>query len=560
MIRPRKVVQELTAYAAPDENRSGRIRLDFNENTTGFPEFISLYASDVITVYPEYQAFLQKLADYFELPAEMIFLTNGSDEALAVIPATFIEPGVDAAVISDPTFSMIPHYLKLAGANIYPVSVTDALEFNLSEMTAILKQGIKLAIFPSPDNPTGASLSIDQVSAWCQEFSETLFVIDEAYAEYAGETVLPLVHQYKNLLVTRTFSKAWGLAGLRLGVVMGSPELIEYMGRVRSPYSVNAMAVHAAESLLKNSDSILKEAQNVMLRKSKMIEQLIQRGFQVHAGHANFFLLYLGIEASVFTTFCEMHGLLVRDRSTVSQLSGMVRISVGTEAEMDHFLKTVEMFAQQHTLIFDLDDTLVDCSKSYDATVMSLVEKYTGNALSVSELHALRAEGGFNDDWDATVALLQRRGHALSRDEIETHGKALYLETAKAMEKLWIEHEMLDHLKTKFRLLIVTGRPRDEFEPVWHAELSPWFERVVCQDDYPNCRRKPAPDSLKAMMAELGLTGGIYVGNSVDDMRAATAAGLIPVGIATTHSADVLYDAGARIVLESIHQLERILR
>src|SRR5262249_14594228 len=145
---------------------------------------------------------------------------------------------------------MIAHYLKLAQAKLVEITATKDLEFDIPAIEAALSEGAKLAIFASPDNPTGAVLPVETMVAWCRHFPDTLFVMDEAYVEFTDETALPFVQELENLVVTRTFSKAWGLAGLRLGVAIAHPQRIREMLCVRSPYSVNALSVKAATEVL----------------------------------------------------------------------------------------------------------------------------------------------------------------------------------------------------------------------------------------------------------------------------------------------------------------------
>lgn len=566
MIRPRTLVENLPPYGAPEEGRRGLVRMDFNENTMCFPEGCPANVEpDWLSAYPEYQEFVEALARHWQVSPQSLILTNGSDEGLSIIPMTFIEPGQDTAVISRPTFSMIPHYLKLAGAKLYEVPVTPELAFDIAAIEAALSQGPKLAIFASPDNPTGAVIDPNQVADWCRRFPNTLFTLDEAYAEYADQTVVPLLQSFSNLLVTRTFSKAWGLAGVRLGVVLGHPELISALYRVRSPYSVNASAVWSASRLLPKASEVLSQAKTAMARKAELMAAVQERGYSLYPGQANFFLLAAGLDAQRLQDFCRSRGVLIRNRSSAltpngDSLWGLVRVSVGTEAENQQFLDCLDAFRDENALIFDLDDTLVDTSRSFDVTVQTLVERHSDNPFDLADLQRLRAEGGFNDDWDSTVELLKRRGVEISREQIAQEGTEVYFYLAPEAETLMLELELLQHLRKRHRLFIVTGRYRAEYEPLWAKTLDPHYEWVCCRDDITDARPKPAPDHLLALKQTYGLTGGYYVGNSVDDMASAQGAGLIPLGVATTQSAETLSQAGAAYVLSSVQHLGEVFQ
>jgi histidinol-phosphate aminotransferase len=560
-ISPRLAVTTLPPYHAPSEGRASAIRLDFNEATTPVTATPIPLSPHALTLYPEYGELTQQLAQFYGLNPDQLLLTNGSDEALFLIPFTFISPG-DTVLISQPTFGMIPHYLGLCQAHTVPVPVVpQTLALDEAAWTqALIMHTPKLVVLPSPDNPTGATVTMATWVKWLAANPHTLFVLDQAYGEYDPDTqnaVLPLVAQHANLLITRTFSKAWGLAGLRLGVVLGQPQLIQWLAQVRSPFSVNQAAVQAVQQLLPLAPQVLAMAQATMQRKHQLITQLNQRGVVVHVAGGNFMLLHLGLDATLFCQFMAQRGILLRDRSMVTQLAGMVRLSVGTATECEAFLAALDHYQQTTVLMFDLDDTLVDTSQSFDTVVMELVETYTGQPLTRQALYALRAEGGFNDDWTAIAALVSRHGATPpSYSAIAAAGTRLYLQRAHQTEQLMLPMAQLHALKQRFKhVAIATGRYRQEYDAVWADRLASVMAAVVCVDDDPTTQPKPAPHTLQRAMALTGCTQGLYVGNAVDDMRAATAAGLVPVGVVKTLPAEALQAAGAAIVLTDIMAL-----
>ncbi len=557
-IEPRRSVAGVKRYSPPLEGRRGRVRLDFNENTEGFPWAAPGLPLETTAVYPEYGPLLEKISAYFGLDASRILLTNGAGEGLFLASFTFLEPGEDAAVTSAPTFSLIPHFLRIVGAQLVEVPCTETCDFDTAGIEASLGKGAKLAVFASPENPTGAVLGPETVKRWALRFPGTLFVIDEAYGEYGAPSALPHLDACPNLLVLRTFAKAFGMAGLRLGVALGDPGVIEAMARVKLPYSVNAAAVSVAMALLDRAGEVKESAASTMARKDALARELARRGWPTVKGHANFLLLDAGLDAAPLTAFCRERGVLLRDRSALAGTAGKVRVTAGTEGEHERLLDCLDAFREKRALILDLDDTLVDTSASYDAAVASLVQEGSGAPLEAGELASLRAEGGFNDDWDAAKELLRRRGVETEINRIARRGKAIYLASAREREFLLVPVESLRRLGRFRRLLLYTGRTRDEYEPVWGDTLTPLFERVACKDDLPGLPPKPAPDQLRALMREQGIEGGAYVGNLVDDMRAATGAGLTAVAVATTHDEETLRAGGAEAVLGSPKDLERM--
>ena len=339
MIKPRKIVEEMNVYPAPSEGRLDMIRLDFNENTTGFPDaYPDGFQPEAVSAYPEYGEFLKKAAIVFGVKEHQLLATNGSDEALMLVAMTFVNPG-DRAVISKPCFVVMPHCLKLAGAVLQEVAVCDDLSFDLAALEDKFA-GAKVAMFATPENPTGAMIPPAVIEKWCGSFPDTLFVIDEAYGDYNESTVIPLINTYDNLLVMRTFSKAWGMAGFRLGLLFGSASLIDFVRRIKLPYSVNSAAVSTAIKLLDDPERVKREARVIMQRKDKIENELNVRGYRVISGFANSFLLALPPErAAQFEAFARSHGVLVRRRE-----QQYIRVSIGTEAEMKKFMDVVTEF------------------------------------------------------------------------------------------------------------------------------------------------------------------------------------------------------------------------
>lgn len=612
---PRRAVFDSSAYDAPPEGRFDKIRLDFNESTSPVPGcHPEGMPPSWVSAYPEYGTLLQLLASKFGLTKDNVTITNGSDEAISLISNTFIEFGQDRALISNPCFFMIKQCLRLAGAKLEEVSVQSNLEFDLGEIETRLKTSPKLAMFATPDNPTGSAIPHEEIKRWCATYPEVLFVIDEAYGEYAGTTVIPLVKQFDNLLVIKTFSKAWGMAGFRLGMIVGKARLLEFINRVKLPYSVNSAAVFTALKLLENEKYVEERvAESVKLR-SRLASFLKSRGFFVKETNANWCLLGAGMQAAALTSFASQKGILIRNRST-SQFAkfgvelqdtlqtkdgkdtrtelhrklerkleveqeleverefeveraaerktppmwGLIRVSTGSADELTAFETLIDEFRTSFALIFDLDGTLVDTSKSFDKTVKYLVERHSGAELSQDELTSLRLEGGYNDDWVATRELLRRRGKDVALSEIARDGETFYLSIAKESEELLVSLDALKRLRTRHPLFIVTGRSRREYAPVWGEKLDEIFERVYCVDDVAGLRAKPSPDYLLQALKDSGITRGAYVGNAVDDIQAARSAGLTAIGVTCGRERDALIRVGAQAIISNCSQMEELL-
>ncbi|MBP7863464.1 aminotransferase class I/II-fold pyridoxal phosphate-dependent enzyme [bacterium] len=558
-VSPRLTVSKLPPYKRPKEGRYNFARLDFNENTTGFSDVFNCadLPEELFNTYPEYDEINAKIAAYYSVAKESVLLTNGSDEGISVISSSFIEAGEDRAIVSDPCFAIIPHSLRLAGAETRAVKVLADLSFNIDGIEAELKSGAKIAFFASPENPTGAVLEVSRVASWCKAYPETLIVIDEAYGEYNQDSCLSLINRFDNLLVLKTFSKAWGMAGLRLGIVFGKPELIEVLERVKLPYSVNAAAVWMAQKLLDNATRVKLEVKNSLIRLDNLATEIEHRGYKVTRGASNSILVEMGFLSKRFTEFCREQSVLIRDRSEV--IDGMVRVSTGTQVENDKFLSVLDQFSKSFGIIFDLDDTIVDTSKSFAKVVENLVENYTGIPLEEGELSALKAEGGYNDDWIATQELINRRGYEADIEDIVLTAIPMYKEIAMDAETLMCDLGVLETLRKRHRIFIVTGRCRVEYDPVWGSRLDSVFDQVYCVGDRPHLHAKPSGDYLEACMRENNLSDAIYIGNSVDDVSAALSRRIEAFGVSTTLSAEQLTASGAARVLKSVDELKELL-
>lgn len=344
-ILPRQSVLALSDYPSGYPNRRDFVQLDSGElngglldgNNAGLP-------ADAIWSYPQYTELLAKLASFWEVNADQVLLTNGSDNGLLLIAQTFIEPGTDVAVISDPSFVVIPRSVQFAGAKVVAVPVRSDLSFDTDAIAKTLVQKPKLAMLATPDNPTGQTLRRELLLSWIESNPETLFVIDEAYFDFSGITVLDSIHKHENLLVTRTFSKAWGMAGLRVGAILGNPKLISYLARVRPLYDINGAAVTVLASRLAMAKAVAQRAQQTLALKEQIVAQLKGLRFTVVSGSANFFLLRLENKAASFTQACLESGILVRNCSAPhvmpgSPLYGAVRISVGRSEEMARLIE-----------------------------------------------------------------------------------------------------------------------------------------------------------------------------------------------------------------------------
>src|SRR5258708_9966472 len=224
--------------------------------------------AEEMAIYPEYQATTKLLARFFGVrPAEM-HLTNGIDDALHLIADTFINAG-DPALVVEPTFDMYRFFAELAGARVVALHYDDEMRFPVDAVIRALRQPAKrcprVLYIANPNNPTGTLVQREELLGILRAASRTLVLVDEAYFDFSGLTILSWIRRYPNLLVARTFSKSAGLAALRIGSLFGNRELLSAMRRACTPYPVNSAALVAAEAAIRDRRFLRNYAREVLL-------------------------------------------------------------------------------------------------------------------------------------------------------------------------------------------------------------------------------------------------------------------------------------------------------
>jgi histidinol-phosphate aminotransferase len=341
----RGAVARMRPYHPPLEGRDGKLRLDFNENTIGCSPLVRKalrnLTSAAVSMYPEQESVRRELAKFFEIHADELLLTNGTDEALHLIADTFI--GVDdTVVIVEPTFAMYRFYSELAGARVRVLSYGADLQFPMNALLTALGRGPRIFFLANPNNPTGSVLGSTELRRILQAAKKTLVVVDEAYFEFSGITILPWIRRYNNLVVTRTFSKAAGLAGLRLGCIFAQRSIAEHFRKAQSPYPVNVAALIAARATMRDR-SFLRRTLREFHRSRKELERgLAKLGIPFFPSAANFVLLFLGARAKEVVASLARQGTLIRDRSSDFGGAGYVRITFGTLSQTRRVLRQLK--------------------------------------------------------------------------------------------------------------------------------------------------------------------------------------------------------------------------
>jgi histidinol-phosphate aminotransferase len=340
MLSARKAVQQMHEYHPPLAGRKG-LRLDFNENTEGCSPRVLARIREVtaedLARYPEREPVEAIAAAHLGLPAEQVLLTNGVDEGIHLLCEAYLEPSDDVIVVT-PTFSMYEIFAEATGANVVRVQCGEDLRFPLEKVLAQITAATKLIAVASPNNPTGGVASRQQLLAIAKSAPGAALLVDEAYYDFHGKTVMPDVGAQPNLFVARTFSKAYGLAGLRIGILAGPREQMPMVRRVSSPYSVNAVALLALPAAIEDREFISSYVAQVKASRTELENELQRLRVEWWPSEANFVLMRIGQRHREFVAAMRQRGILVRDRSSDPGCEGCVRITVGTTAQTEALL------------------------------------------------------------------------------------------------------------------------------------------------------------------------------------------------------------------------------
>lgn len=338
LVRPNILRLEPYSSARSEFEGDAEIFLDANENAFGSP------AGKRYNRYPDP---LQKelkamLASTNALSPEQIFVGNGSDEAIDLLFRIFCGPGDDEAIVCPPTYGMYKVCADINNVGVREVPLTDHFQLNVGKILASVNDRTKLMFICSPNNPTGNLMRRADIEHLLKSFGG-LVVLDEAYIHFAAEPSMTagLAH-FPNLVVLQTFSKAWGMAGLRVGLAYANPEIIALMNAVKPPYNVSGIAQRAVIEALADKDSVADWIRRTLTEREQLVSELKKLSFvkNIYPSDANFILVRTDDARAIYKYLIDQK-IVVRDRSSVQLCEGCMRITVGTEDENCRLLESI---------------------------------------------------------------------------------------------------------------------------------------------------------------------------------------------------------------------------
>jgi histidinol-phosphate aminotransferase len=355
MLNPRAVVKGVPEYHPPLAGRQG-LRLDFNENTVGCSSRVlarlQQLTADDLARYPERETVEARVAEFLGIHSSELLLTNGVDEGIHLLCQTYLSPG-DEALIVVPTYSMYRIYMAAAGANVASVPAGKHFEFPASDVLQRISPRTRLIAIANPNNPTGTIAPREDLLRIAQSAPDAAVLIDEAYFEFYGQTLIAECSRLSNLFVARTLSKAYGLAGLRVGALAGPADQMDLLRRVCSPYNVNAVALACVPEVLGDESYVQRYVSEVMEGRGRLERRLADFGLQFWPSQANFVLARIGStqhDAAIFVEQMRRRGILVRDRSGDPGCRGCVRITLGSHEQTNRMLTALQEALQELTL------------------------------------------------------------------------------------------------------------------------------------------------------------------------------------------------------------------
>jgi histidinol-phosphate aminotransferase len=326
LLRPN--IRDLKPYSSARNEFSGEaaVFLDANENPFNAP----------YNRYPDpYQRELKKrIAAIKDVTSENIFLGNGSDEAIDIVIRAFCEPGVDNIVSIAPTYGMYQVAADINNIKVRKVLLTADFELDVDSLLDATDKNTKILFLCSPNNPTGNCFRQEDVKKLLDGF-DGIVVLDEAYIDFAPDkSWLNKLQQYPNLIILQTFSKAWGMAGIRLGMAFAQNEIINVFSKIKYPYNVNILTQQKALELLTTTDQMQQWVEELLEERTKLIETLKAKSFvqEIYPTDANFVLLKTKEPKKIYDYLVDRK-IIIRDRSNVALCEGCLRITVGTPEE-----------------------------------------------------------------------------------------------------------------------------------------------------------------------------------------------------------------------------------
>jgi len=495
-------------------------------------------ASDLMNRYASPAPLEAAFADYIGTKPDCVLATTGGDDAIDRAMRTLLEPDQEI-LFPVPTFEMIPAYARMARATLAPLKY-DWGRLPHDEILGRMTERTGMVVLISPDNPTGHAFAIAEIERLADALPEDVtLLLDAAYLDYADENYTLTMLRRSQVVMIRSMSKAWGLAGMRIGFVVGCSERVGAIRNSGGPYPLTGPSIEIALRCLQSGrDSLLTHITQTRNWRPVLVRMLQKAGGTPCPSQANFVLAAFP-DAAWVARGLAAQGVRVR---TFDHLPDHVRITVPrNEDEMAVLDRALECLsfdmstdgACPDAVLFDMDGVLADVRHSYRETIAQTCASF-GVSVGQEAISAVKRAGDANDDWALTHGVLAEAGVETSLDAVTERFEEIYQGTPEVpglrrFESLIPTREVLARLARSCRLGIVTGRPRVDAECfLQEQDIGTYFSAVICREDGP---LKPDPTTVHRALEELDARTAWLLGDTPDDVMAACRAGVVPIGI-----------------------------
>ena len=511
-------------YTVPRASAPIDLYLDSNEGAQPAPGLLDTIDSvDALRRYPDAAPLERRLADDLGVNPAQVVVTAGGDDAIDRICRVWLDRN-SRLILPVPGFEMVRRYGLAAGAEIVEIPwETDA--FPVDAVLAAPDPAV--VVITSPNNPTGSVVTVEALHRVAAGAPQALMLVDLAYAEFAEEDLTRAALELPNAVVIRTLSKAWGLAGLRVGYAIGSAENIGRMRAVGPPYAVSGVSLAVALSALDRREFMATYVSRVRHERERVRQVLTDCGATTRSSQANFVFAEVDDPMWVRDAVAGL-GIAIRAFPGRPGLERAIRVSCpGDQEGLTRLTGALRAALAPQALLLDMDGVLVDVSHSYRAAIIETAAEF-GLDVRLEEITAAKAAGNANNDWILTWRLLAGAGIEVPLDRVTAAFEDRYQGGLWRREVPLVSRATLERLAAKVPLAIVTGRPRRDAEAFLDREgLGDLFEVVITMEDAP---AKPNPAPIELALQRLGVSDAWMVGDTVDDLRAARAAGVVPLG------------------------------
>jgi len=514
-----------SSYRVPRAAAPIDLFLDSNEGSR--PPSGLLDAVDPVAAlrrYPNPGPLEAQLADRLGIPPDRVVVTAGGDDAIDRVCRAFLGPS-RRLVLPVPCFEMVRRYARLVDAEIVEIPWWGGA-FPVDAIRGVDAPAV--VVVTSPCNPTGAVVRSETLQRQAEALPDTLILVDLAYAEFADEDLTATALRLDNAVVIRTLSKAWGLAGLRVGYAAGSVAAVERLRAVGPPYAVSSVSLSVASAALQRPGPMREHVRRVRREREVLRDHLEALGASVEASQGNFVFAEVPDPGWVRDALAGL-GIAIRIFPGIEGLERAIRVTCpGDEQALDRLMKALSAALAPRALLFDMDGVLVDVSRSYRTAIRQTAAAF-GVAVSPADIDREKAAGQANNDWVLTHRLIRRSGVDVGLREVTEAFEQRYQGGLWRAERLLASRSLLQRLAARLPLGVVTGRPRrDAYRTLRLEGIEGLFQVVVTMEDGP---AKPDPTPVRIALEALGVERAWMVGDTVDDLRAARRAGVVPIGV-----------------------------